>query len=74
MQDPCLGSFRQLKHVGNTEHIGLNGSDRVELIEDRRRWTSEIVNLIHLKIDRVDNVVTDDFKPRPIEKWVYVLF
>jgi hypothetical protein len=47
-----LGSeaLGQAQHVDRTVNIDLRGLDRIVLVMDRGRWTSQVVNLIGLNI------------------------
>ena len=46
----------------------MDGSDRIELVEDRGGRTGQIVNLLNLYIDRINDVVAENFKVLGIQK------
>src|SRR4051794_8663477 len=52
-----LEPLSQAKHIYRTMHARLRCLYRVVLIVDRRRWTSQIVDLVDLQIERKRYVV-----------------
>jgi hypothetical protein len=64
LKDLGLEPFRQPQHVDGTVNVHLGGLNRVVLIVDRRRRTSQVVDLIDLHIKRKGNVVANEFKIR----------
>ena len=72
LQDPhtphwCANSSRahatgQAKHVVCAQKTGFGRFDWIELVMHRRSWTSQMPNAIHLKLDRLGDIVADQFK------------
>lgn len=61
-EESGLGSFGQTKHVQSPHEGGFGGLDRVVLVVGRRSRTCQVVNLVHFDHERLDNIVSDEFK------------
>ena len=68
-----LGAFGQAEHIDGPVHIGLHRLHGVMLIVDRRRRTSEVVDLVDLHIKREGNVVTEHLKARIVKKMQHIV-
>ena len=61
-QDPSLGSLGEAEHVDGPHRVGF---DRLDWIVHVVRWaggTGKVVDLVHLNVERVDNVVVQHLK------------
>ena len=65
---PGAASLGQAKNVDHADGGGLDGFDGVVLVRLGGGGAGQIVDLVGLDIDRVDNVVADQFEPRVTEK------
>jgi hypothetical protein len=59
--------------MSNAQDIGLNGSDRIELIIDGRGRVGQVKDLVHFQINRIDNVVADQFEVVTIQEMTDIL-
>ena len=56
-QDPSLGSLGETKHVDGPHRVGLDRLDRVVHVVRGTGGTGQVVDLVHLDVERVDDVV-----------------
>ena len=67
LKDFGAQALSQSQHVNGTVHAGLGRLHRIMLIMDRGGRTSQVVDLIGLKIERKRYIVPDNFKTMMIE-------
>ncbi|GCC46270.1 hypothetical protein chiPu_0030377 [Chiloscyllium punctatum] len=63
LEDLCLHALGKTKHVDGAVNAGLGGLHRIELVMNRRSRTRQIVDLVHLDIERERDVVAHDLEP-----------
>jgi hypothetical protein len=68
LKDLGLKSFRKPQHVDGAVDIHLGRLDRVVLIMDRRGRTGQVIDFVHLHIERKGDVMAKKFKIRGIQK------
>jgi hypothetical protein len=59
LQDLCPGPLGQAQHVDHAVHRCLGRLDRIMLVMHRRSGTGEVVDLVHLDMQRKRDVVAD---------------
>ena len=64
MEDTCFYPLGEAERVNGSHDRGLGGFDRVVLVVWWRRWAGEVVDLIDFEFERVDHIVTNQFKVR----------
>ena len=70
-----LGSYPlgQAQHIDRPVHRGLGGLHRIELVMDGRGRTGQVINLVHLHIERKCDVVAQELKPGTLHQVVDIL-
>lgn len=68
LKDLRLGALGQPQHIDRAVHAGLGGLHRIKLVVNRRRWTGQVVDLVHLNIERKGNIVAHELEVRVIEQ------
>ena len=68
LENPRLDAFCQAQHVDGAVHTGLGGLYRVKLIMDGRRRAGQVVNLVHLHIEGIGNIMTHEFEVVIVEQ------
>jgi hypothetical protein len=68
LQDLRLYPFGETEHVDRAVHARLRRLHRIMLIMNGRGRASEIVDLVHLDIERKRHVVPEQFETRMREK------
>ena len=58
-QDPSFGSLGEAEHVDGPHRVGLDRLDRVVHVVRRTGGTGQVVDLVHLYVQGVDDVVVD---------------
>lgn len=64
LQDACLHPLGKAEHVDRSRDAGLGRLHRIKLVVNRARWTSEIVDLVDLDIQRKADVMAHKFEAR----------
>jgi len=64
LEDAATQPLGEPKHVDRAVDRSLRRLHRVVLVVDRRRGTSEVVDFVHLDIQRKRHVVTDELESR----------
>ena len=72
LEDPRPQAFCEPEHVDGAVHRRLGRLDRVVLVVDRRRGTGEVVDLVHLHVERKRHVVPDELEARMVVQVVDV--
>ena len=62
LEDACLDPLGKAKAVDGTDHGGLHGLNGIVLIMRWRSRASEIVDAVYLELERVNNVVANEFE------------
>jgi hypothetical protein len=57
----------QPQHVDGAVHAGLGGLDRIVLVVHRRGRARQVVDLVHLHVQREGDVVTDELEARVLQ-------
>ena len=65
----CAHSLGQTEHIDRAMNACFGRLNRVVLIMDWRRWTSEVENLINLDIKRKRDVMTDKLEAVVVHQW-----
>src|SRR5579862_2862669 len=68
LEDLGLHPLRQAQHVDRAGHAGLGRLDRIELVVHRRGRAGEVVDLVHLDIEREAHVVAQRLEIRIVEE------
>ena len=63
-EDLRPGALGQPEHVDRAVHRGLRRLHRVALVVDRRGGAGQVVDLVHLDVEREGHVVPDHLEPR----------
>ncbi|CAI8691167.1 hypothetical protein EMIT0111MI5_110083 [Burkholderia sp. IT-111MI5] len=73
LQNACVRALGEPQHVDRAHHTGLGGLHGIELIVDRRSRTGEVVDLVHLDVQRKGHVVAQCLEARVAEQRSHVL-
>jgi len=68
LKDPRAGALGQPQHIDRAMHAGLGGLHRIVLIVNRRCRTRQVVDHVHLDIEREGHIVTHPLKVRVVEQ------
>ena len=68
LEDLGLDAFGQAQHVDGPMDTGLGGLYRIELIMDGRGRTGQVIDLVHLHVEREGNVVAHEFEVRIVQQ------
>ena len=74
LEDAGADALGQAEAVDGPHDGGLQRLDRVVLIVGRRGGAGEVVNLVHLGLERLDHIVPDQFETGMAEKVLDVGF
>jgi hypothetical protein len=66
LEDARAHPLGEAKHVDRAKHAGLGRLHRVVLVVDRRGRAGQIVDLVHLDIERPGDVVPHEFEVRMV--------
>jgi hypothetical protein len=61
-QELCTHPLCEPEHVERAHDVGLDGLDRVELVEDGGGGARQVVDLVDLEEDGLDHVVADELE------------
>src|SRR5262249_19143341 len=62
LQNPGLHALGKAEHIDRAVHARLDRLHRIVLVVHRRGWAGEIVDFIHLYIERKSDVVADQLE------------
>src|SRR5713226_8625770 len=68
LEDARVDSLGETQHVDGSDDAGLHGLDRIVLVMDRRRGTSQVINLIDFEQDGFNHIVPQELKPGVAEE------
>jgi hypothetical protein len=68
LKDLCPKPLGESQHVDRTMDARLGGLHRIVLIVHRAGWTSEVVDLVDLDIERERHIVPHDLEARIADK------
>ena len=74
LKDLRAGALGQPQHVDRAMHAGLGGLHRIVLIVNRGGWAGQVVDLIHLDIERKGHIVAHQLEVRVIQQVQDVVF
>jgi hypothetical protein len=74
MENPSRTSFGKSHDIHNADGRCLDGFDGVVLIGDRRGGAGQIINLIRFHIERMNNVVSNQFKSGMTDQMANIVF
>ncbi len=63
-QQPGSHPTGQAKHVVSAQKTGLGRLDRIELIVNRGGWTGQVPDPVHLQLDRLGDIVSQQLEAR----------
>ena len=69
LEDLGLHALGQSQHVDGAEHAGLGRLHRIALVMDGRRGTGQIVDFVHLDIEREADVVANQLEIGMLQQW-----
>ncbi len=72
LEDASFDAFCEAETVHGSDYGGLQGLDGVELVVRGRRRAREVIDAVHLELERIDDVVTDQFKSRVSQEMLNV--
>ena len=61
-QQASLYAAGQAEHVVSPEETGFGGFDRIDLVMNQRSGTGEVPEAVNFQLDRLGNVVANEFK------------
>ena len=68
LEDLGPGALGQAQHVDGAEHAGLGRLHGVELVVDGRGGAGQVVDLVHLDVERKADVVAHQLEVRVVEQ------
>src|ERR1044071_1154 len=68
LKNACVDALGQSQHVDRAHDRGLDRLNSIVLIMNRRGRTSEIINLVNFKQDRLNDIVAQQLEARVAEK------
>ena len=68
LEDLGLDAFCQTQHIDRPMDTGLGGLHRVELVMDGRGRTGQVVDLVHLHVEGIGNVMTHELEVMVVEQ------